>query len=96
MDGLTGLFLPAQQKASVKTTEKVLTNPGLSAVLGLISNSIQSLKASPGSGEKVLLIVDQPDLLLATVGDIGPTNLGDMLLGLREVCHSCQQIDIPC
>lgn len=89
MDGLSGLFLPAQEKASVKTTEKNITNPGLPAVSGLISNSIQSLKTSPSSEEKVLLVIDQPDLLLAAVGDVGPTNLGDMLLGLREVCCNC-------
>ncbi|CAG8972099.1 hypothetical protein HYALB_00011231 [Hymenoscyphus albidus] len=88
VDGLSGLFLPSQQKTSVKTGEQVLTNPGLSAVSSMIQNSINNLKAAAGSGEKILLIIDQPDLLLAAVGEIGPTNLGDMLLGLREEAHA--------
>lgn len=83
MDGLTGLFLP--KTSAVKTGGNVLGNPELPAVSSEIQHAVQSLKAASGEGN-VFLIIDQLDLLLAVGGDrIGAVNLGEMLMGLREV-----------
>lgn len=83
MDGLSGLFLP---KTSTGGGEKhILSSPELEPVSGEIWRTIQSLK-NVGGG-KVVLMIDQLDLLLAAGGDqIGAVKLGEMLTGLREVC----------
>ncbi|KAG9233685.1 hypothetical protein BJ875DRAFT_442008 [Amylocarpus encephaloides] len=89
VDGLTGLFLPTQQEASGRTAEYVLGSPSLSDVSRVIRNAVRSLQSPPGSKSKVLLVIDQPDLILATTGDeIGPVHLGNVLLDLREEVHS--------
>ena len=86
MDGLSGLFLPQQQKSAIKPAEQIISNPSISVASGLISSSIQALKGTLGSKGKVFLVVDQPDLLLAATGDkAGAPYLGDMLLALRDV-----------
>ncbi|KAE8359363.1 hypothetical protein BDV27DRAFT_55238 [Aspergillus caelatus] len=59
-----------------------------------IATVIQQLKAStPGEAEEpeVLLIVDQPDLLLAATGPnkgIGATEMGDWVMGLQQNTHA--------
>jgi elongator complex protein 6 len=50
-----------------------------------IQRSIQNLKEAVG-GEKIVLIIDQLDLILAAGGDkIRAVNIEQMLIGLREV-----------
>ena len=90
MDGLSGLFVSKMQKAAVgKVGEKVLSDSALEHVSGEILGSIRNLK---GDGERVLLVVDQLDLLLAAGGEqIGAVDLGDMLMGLREVRLKCSR-----
>lgn len=71
-----------------------LTGQGTAALDALerdIQDVVQNLKAPTGSDEEesdVLLIIDQPDLLLAATGPnrgIGATEMGEWLLGLQEV-----------
>ncbi|TVY40437.1 hypothetical protein LOCC1_G004233 [Lachnellula occidentalis] len=87
VDGLSGLFVPEMQKAVVgKVGEKILSNPALEHVSGDIFGSIRDLKADGG---KILLVVDQLDLLLAAGGEnIGAVSVGEMLMGLQEEVHS--------
>jgi elongator complex protein 6 len=84
VDGLSGLSVPKMKRAAVgKVGEKVLSNSALENVSEVILGSIRNLK---GDGERVLLVIDQLDLLLASGGDqIGAVNLGDMLMNLRVV-----------
>lgn len=84
MDGLTGLFLP--KLSSSRGGEETLSSPELTAVSGEVQRTIQSLKDAEGGGN-IVLVIDQLDLLLAAGGDqVGAVNLGEMLIGLREVC----------
>lgn len=86
MDGLSGLYLPPQKPLSQTGGQKLLSNPNLSAVSGEIQQAIQSLSAQ-GDASRVLLVIDQLDLVLATGGaQSGAVEVGEMLLGLREVC----------
>jgi elongator complex protein 6 len=89
VDGLSGLFLPKQQMAMAgKSGEKILSNPAFTSVSEEIQDVIQTLKDGQ-EGRKIVLVIDQLDLLLATGGDqIGAVGLGEMLMGLREVCDS--------
>lgn len=86
MDGLGGLFLPRQPSAAARRGgEKVLSSPTLESVTKEIQGGIDALQ---GTG-KVLLVIDQLDLLLAAGGEqFGAVNVEDMLMGLREVCWS--------
>jgi elongator complex protein 6 len=82
VDGLSELFLPKQKSLS-KTGVTILSDSGMSSVEGDIQKALQGL--SEGGG-KVILVLDQLDLLLATAGErIGAVEVGDVLLGLREV-----------
>ncbi len=91
MDGLSGIFVPKTHRTAVgRVWEKILSSPWLAYVSEEILGSIQSLKVSQSEGGKVLLVIDQLDLLLAAGGEqIGAVGLGDMLMGLREVCLQC-------
>ena len=61
----------------------MLSNPGLESVAMEIQNGIEALQ---GTG-KVLLVIDQLDLLLAAGGErVDAVGLEDMLMGIREVC----------
>lgn len=86
VDGLSGLFLPKQQRPALDPGETVLSNPGLTQVSKAILEAIQRVKGPSGAKGNVLLVIDQPDLLLAAGGDqVGPVDLEGMLAGLREV-----------
>ena len=86
VDGLSGLFVPKQQKSlPTRVGEKVLSNPELASVTKEVLQTIQQMKEATG-GSKVLLVIDQLDLILAAGGDrIDAVNLGEMLMGWREV-----------
>lgn len=71
-----------------------LTGQGTAALDGLerdIQDVVQGLKAptdNDGEESDVLLIIDEPDLLLAATGlnrGIGATEMGEWILGLQEV-----------
>lgn len=82
MDGLTGLFLP--KISAVRSEENTLCSPEFAAVSREIQRAIQGLKDTDESN--IVLVIDQLDLLLAVGGgQIGAVNLGEMLMGLREV-----------
>jgi elongator complex protein 6 len=86
VDGLSGLFVSKQRALPTKVGERILESPSLAVVSEEIRGAIQALKDADG-GSKVLLVVDQLDLLLAAGGDqIGVVNVGEMLMGWREVC----------
>lgn len=87
VDGLSGLFVPKTQKVGVgKVGEKILRDPGLGSVSDEILGSIEGLKGGQRGGGRVVLVIDQLDLLLAAGGEqVGAVNLGDVLMGLREV-----------
>ncbi|KAG4437077.1 hypothetical protein IFR05_007452 [Cadophora sp. M221] len=86
VDGLSGLFLPRQPTTTTRRGgEKVLSSPGLESMAKKIQNGIEALQ---GTG-KVLLVIDQLDLLLAAGGEhVGAVSLEDMLMGLRENVHA--------
>jgi elongator complex protein 6 len=85
VDGLTGLFLP-KTPAGIREAEYILSSPELVVISGEIQRTIRSLKDAEGGGD-VILVIDQLDLLLAAGGDqFTAANLGEMLIGLREVC----------
>lgn len=83
---MSGLFLPRQGKAiSAKAGNVTLTNPGLASVFEVIQNAVKTLRDTESA--KILLVVDQLDLLLAAGGDnIGAVDMGEFLMSLREVC----------
>jgi elongator complex protein 6 len=85
VDGLSGLFLSNQKPNSI-AGERVLSNSGLSSVSGEIQQAIKTLQ---GDGGKIVLVIDQMDLLLAAGGDqVTAGGMGDILMGLREVNRS--------
>jgi elongator complex protein 6 len=56
----------------------------LDSVFEAIKTEIIALKSQ--AGNKVLVVIDQFDLLLAAGGDgINAVSLGEMVMGLREV-----------
>lgn len=85
VDGLSGLFLPKQNPISDREKDKILVSAGLQDVSKQILASVQQLKG-PEDGGKVLLVIDQLDLLLAASGEgVDAVGTGNMLMGLREV-----------
>ena len=77
------MFL-SKPKVTTKAGETFLNDSNLNHVHAEIEKSIQMLNEGGG---KVVLVIDQLDLLLAAGGDqISVGALGDMLLRLREVC----------
>jgi len=88
VDGLSGLFIP-KQNVRLNVGEKILSNPDLGSVAAEIQKAVQTLE----EGGKVLLVVDQLDLLLAAGGNhVGAVDVADMILGVREVCKHSQKI----
>jgi elongator complex protein 6 len=85
VDGLSGLYLPTQA-GHAGGGQRVLSSPSPKAVSAEIQLAIESLNAKDSS-DRVLLVIDQLDLLLATEGEkISSVEVGELLLELREVC----------
>jgi elongator complex protein 6 len=86
IDGLSGLLLPKQQKPTAgKNGTQILSNLDLASISREIQTAIRELGGGQEAG-KVLLIVDQLDLLLAAGGTgITSVNVGEMLMFWREV-----------
>ncbi|KAI9879197.1 MAG: hypothetical protein M1830_009272 [Pleopsidium flavum] len=100
VDGLTGLFTSSSaspvKKGAGQVPEsgagqeiKVLRSSKLERIERDVLEQIEGLKES-GEG-RVVLVLDQPDLVLAVVGEesgAGVVEMGEMVLGLREHVHS--------
>jgi elongator complex protein 6 len=87
VDGLSGLFLPKQKPLPGKGGERTLSSPDLKTVSEEIRQAVEGLKSGQDGPGKVLLVVDQIDLLLAAGGDsVTAIALGEVFMGLREVC----------
>lgn len=82
MDGFSELFLPKQEPT---TGRKMGGKQDFSCIFGNIREAIHNLAPDNGPS-KILLFIDQLDLLLAA-GDnqLGAVELGEMLLEAREV-----------
>ncbi|KAK0111401.1 hypothetical protein ONS95_001762 [Cadophora gregata] len=89
LDGIGGLFLPRQSSALARRGgERVITKPGLETITRDIQESIEALQGPQGTG-KVLLVIDQLDLLLAAGGEeLGTVQVEEMLMDLRENVHA--------
>ncbi|TLD22029.1 hypothetical protein PspLS_07717 [Pyricularia sp. CBS 133598] len=94
VDGLTGLFTPTPSGATKTTPPGASPNwprlswdkrTGVNGIQAAIRASIDSLRGA--TSQKVMLIVDQPDLLLAATGAT-VSGLHDMILELREHVHA--------
>lgn len=84
VDGLSGLYLPTQA-GHARDGQRVLSSPSPKVVSAEIQQAIESLNSKDDSS-RVLLVIDQLDLLLATEGErIGSVEVGELLLELREV-----------
>lgn len=95
VDGLTGMFTSTPPGAT-KTPPTAGASPnwpylswderkGLNGIQAAIRASIDTLRGA--TSQKVMLIVDQPDLLLAATGAT-VSGLHDMMLELREHVHA--------
>ncbi|KAI9703304.1 MAG: hypothetical protein M1836_007870 [Candelina mexicana] len=92
IDGLTALFavdgtesFPSQ--GTLATSQAVLNDP---TAAGVGATILQQVKAGRNREDgRVLLVLDQPDLLLAaTEDDIGAVGMTSMITELREHVHS--------
>ena len=88
VDGLTGICLPTPPAEKGSPWRARLDSHGLEDVSRALHGAVDGL-AARGAG-KVVLVVDQLDLLLATAGLEEEEGLGgklrEMVLDLREVC----------
>ena len=89
VDGLSGLFLPASKEAMPEGEEKlIMRSAQLRMVYEDIFSAVRTLKRLQKEPQtrKILLIIDNIDLLLATAGmNASAVRLGDMLMDLQEV-----------
>lgn len=83
VDGLTGLFLPSQRSGG-----RLQDGDDLRAVQRQIGDALAGLDA--GRKRRVVLVLDQPDFLVASTSAGGGEGAGiavrDVILDLREVC----------
>ncbi|KAI9645253.1 hypothetical protein NHQ30_005988 [Ciborinia camelliae] len=87
IDGLTSLHLP-QTQPPAPGAGIILKDPSLPNISQILTKAIHSLSSSP-SNSKVMLIIDNPDFLLAS--SPSPTITQDLtssLLNLREKVHA--------
>ncbi|KAL2874206.1 hypothetical protein SGCOL_010574 [Colletotrichum sp. CLE4] len=89
VDGLSGLFSSPHQAAPTKTTPKgrrTIRGARLPDIQRELDGAVSDVSATDA---KTILIVDQPDLLLAASGeDLSGLALRDMLLGVQEKVHA--------
>jgi elongator complex protein 6 len=83
VDGLTGLFTAGNTPALQNGAQHVLrSSGGIEGVRKSVEEALAQLKT-----EKKVLILDQPDVLLAASGDeTGSQAVHNLILQLREVC----------
>lgn len=98
VDGLTGLFTSSPsgrghgREPSVRTElpgQKVLLAATTDQLRRTLEDAVAHVQMlNPGT--QTVLVVDQPDVLLAAAGDaISSQGLRDTILGLREKVHAC-------
>lgn len=103
MDGLSRLFLPAPVAKSAPAPGPgpapalpqqprgqtcFLDDPRLAAVARALGAAVDQLRGHGDGGGDVVLVLDQPDVLLAAAGPgygVTGASLRDMVLDLREV-----------
>ncbi|CAD6447700.1 2eb11d56-2da5-427e-9962-999d1988cee7 [Sclerotinia trifoliorum] len=89
IDGLTSLYLP-QTQPPASGSGVMLKNPLLPTISQTLNTAITSLSSSSTSQPpKIILIIDNPDYLIAS--SASPTitqDLNSLLLTLREKVHS--------
>ncbi|KAI0118200.1 hypothetical protein GGR51DRAFT_554693 [Nemania sp. FL0031] len=95
VDGLTGLFAPSpdhgrrQPIAADNSGRRVLVAATTDHLRRTLDDAVAHVRmASPGT--QTVLVIDQPDVLLAAAGDtMSGQGLRDTILGLREKVHAC-------
>ena len=64
----------------------ILGKSDLASISDEIKRAVETLRVGQDGGTKIMLIVDQVDLFLATGGDhVTTSGVEEMLLALREV-----------
>lgn len=93
VDGLTGLFVSSsdqelRQAGAQISGKRVLTTATTDHLQRTLDEAVAHAQIScPGT--RTILVIDQPDVLLATTGDaMTGQGLRDTILGLREVSSS--------
>jgi elongator complex protein 6 len=86
IDGLSGLYLPhLGPPTSTSEAHNTLRSADLASIQSQIQEALRTSKANNDNG-KVILVIDQLDLLLATSCDkISAVAISNMLLELRQV-----------
>ncbi|KAI0521148.1 hypothetical protein F5B22DRAFT_40177 [Xylaria bambusicola] len=93
IDGLTSLFTPAsdhrRKQSVVDSGKKVLLSATTDHFRQVLEDALSHAQAlNPGT--QTVLVIDQPDIFLATAGDtMSGQGLRGVILGLREKVHSC-------
>ncbi|KAI0906141.1 hypothetical protein F4824DRAFT_364806 [Ustulina deusta] len=94
VDGLTALFTPSSDHGRRQSvTDALERRVLLAATTDHLRQALEDAVAhaqvlSPGT--QTVLVIDQPDVLLATAGDtMSGQGLRGTVLGLREKVHSC-------
>ncbi|XXH05832.1 60S ribosomal protein L37B [Hypoxylon texense] len=94
VDGLSNLFHPSQSHTPTRTPGgvsgwRILPSATLQHLRKGLEDAVTQVQHSASSEQRTVLIVDQPDLLLAASGDgISSQGLRETLLGIRETVHS--------
>ncbi|KAI0440263.1 hypothetical protein F4803DRAFT_577911 [Xylaria telfairii] len=93
VDGLTGLFMSSPDHGRRQSvTDALGRRVLLAATTDYLSRTLEDVVAhaqflTPGT--QTVLVIDQPDILLAAAGDaISSQGLRDTILGLREKVHA--------
>ncbi|KAI1176348.1 hypothetical protein F4777DRAFT_271696 [Nemania sp. FL0916] len=93
VDGLTNLFVPPPQPLSRGPRDTVGRRVLLEATTDHFQQTLEAAVAdlqAAHPGTQTVLVLDQPDVLLAAGGDgISAPGLRDAILGLREKVHAC-------
>lgn len=86
IDGLSGLYLPHHGPSTSRSeAHNTLRSADLASIQSQMLQALRTLKASTG-GRKVILVIDQVDLLHATSCDeVSAVAIINMLLELRQV-----------
>ena len=85
VDGLSGLFFPKHKSLPARAGERTFGKWDHTSVHEDLQQAIEGLKSDTEG--KVVLVIDQIDLLLAAGGDqVTANGVAEMLMGLRDVC----------
>ncbi|KUI61985.1 hypothetical protein VP1G_09148 [Cytospora mali] len=90
VDGLSRLFLGAAATgpAAGRGGYAYLESPRVTDIARALSVAVVQLQAARGSAGKIVLVLDQPDVLLAAGDGVTSTALRDVILDLREKVHA--------